>query len=86
MDGKDMAYQSKSSTNVQAVCKLFYLASVRYAFEPIRVMKIVLHHADSCSMEVFRVSPKRHSPHFFWAKFKENFNSLNFENRIDTGN
>ena len=53
MDGKDMAYQNKSSAYVLDVRQLFYLASVRCAFEPIRVTKIVLHHADSCVLKTW---------------------------------
>ena len=41
---------------VPGVRQMFYLAGVRHVFEPIEVMKIVLHHADSCSLKVFCVA------------------------------
>ena len=42
------------------------------------------HHApDSCTLEVFRVSPEREVTHFYLALFKILF--LHFKNEIDTG-
>ena len=42
------------------------------------------HHTpdDSCTLEVFRVSPKRELAHFYLALFNKNF--LHFENEIVT--
>ena len=58
--------------------QLFYSAGVRRAtrdaqraFEPIRVT-IVLHHADSCSLKEFRVSPKHEFTHYYFALFNKN--------------
>ena len=57
-----MAYQNQSITYVPAV---LFIAGVRRAFEPIRVINIVLYHAVSCSLKVFHVSPKREFAHFY---------------------
>ena len=44
------------------------------------------HHVSySCSLEVFRVSPKCKFAHFYLALFKFFFFFLHFENEIDTG-
>ena len=48
-------------------------------------MKIGSHAPDSCTLEVFRVSPKCEFAHFYLALFKKNLNCLHFENEIDTG-
>ena len=66
-----MAYQNQSST-----CQLFYLAGMRRRreFEPIRVAKIVSRHADSFTLKVFRVSPKREFALFYLALTNINTN------------
>ena len=78
-DGKDMAYQNQSIAFVHRA------AAVHIARDVNLNQYIVSRHADSCTLKVFRVSPKREFVHFYLAFFNKYYYIFTFLKQNQSG-